>query len=104
MTEASTNEETTNVAAINLEGVVNIAKAETLHHQMEDILKEAVPITLQASEVQRVDTAILQLLLAFFKSMASAQVSITWDGVSDELLAAVKLLGIEQELDLASQN
>jgi len=98
------NEAEKNVATINLEGVVNIAKAEALHQQMENILKEAIPATLQATDVQRVDTAILQLLLAFFKSMASVRVAITWKGVSDELLVAIKLLGLEKELGLVKPN
>jgi len=88
-------------ASIKLEGVVNIAKVESLHHELEDILKLGTPIKFSASEVSRVDTAALQLLSSFFKSMHSAGAEVTWDGVSDELVAAAKLLGLIQSLNLS---
>lgn len=87
-------------AAINLEGVVNIAKVEALHHEMEDMLKLATPTTINAGEVSRVDTASLQLFASFFKSMSTAEVEVKWVSASDELRAAVKLAGLEQALNL----
>jgi len=88
-------------ASINLEGIVNIAKVESLHHELEEVLKLATPIKISASNVSRVDTAALQLLSSFFKSMHSAGTEVTWDGVSDELVAAAKLLGLIQSLKLS---
>ncbi len=87
-------------AAINLEGVVNIAKVETLHHEMEEVLKLVTPITINAGEVSRVDTASLQLFASFFKSMRAAEAEVTWEAASDELRAAAKLAGLEQALNL----
>jgi len=85
---------------ITLEGVVNIAKADALHHEMEDVLTKKSPVVLDASGLQRIDTAVLQLLVSFIKSMSSAKLGVNWSGVTDELIAAAKLLGLDQELKL----
>jgi len=85
---------------IKLEGVVNIAKAENLFHEMEELVRHCNPTKIHASEVSRVDTAILQLLASFISHMSGEGAKVEWEGVSDELLAAVKLLGMEQALNL----
>ncbi|KZY31200.1 MULTISPECIES: lipid asymmetry maintenance protein MlaB [unclassified Oleiphilus] len=87
-------------AAIELEGVVNIAKVESLHHEMEEILKLASPTVISAGEVSRVDTAALQLFASFFTSMRTAEAEVSWGSVSEELQAAAKLAGLEQMLNL----
>ena len=87
-------------SSINLEGAVNIAKVESLHHEMEEAFKLALPTIIHASDVSRADTAALQLLVVFIKSMHQAKVKISWSGVSDELVAAAKLLGLEEVLNL----
>jgi len=89
-------------ATINLEGVVNIAKVEAIHHEMEEFLKQALPTTINASDVSRADTAALQLLASFMKSMALADVTVVWAGASEELKEAASLLGLEQTLKLSS--
>lgn len=87
-------------AAINLDGVVNIAKVETLHHEMEDILKSATPTVINAEGVSRVDTAALQLFASFFTSMQSAGAEVSWGSVSEELKAAAVLAGLDGALGL----
>ncbi len=89
-----------NEESIKLEGVVNIAKAESLFHEMENIVRQCLPTKIHASEVSRVDTAALQLLASFISHMNTAGAKVEWSGVSDELLAAAKLLGMEQALNL----
>lgn len=86
---------------INLEGVVTIAKVESLHAEFEEIEKKALPVSINAQSVTRVDTAVLQLLVAFFRSLAARDVSISWSGVSDELRASAKLLGLAIDLKLS---
>jgi len=89
-------------ANIKLDGVVNIAKVEGLHHEMEEILKHGSPTTIYAAEVSRADTAALQLLAVFTRSMADAEIGLTWDGTSDEFKGAAKLLGLEDALNLSA--
>jgi ABC-type transporter Mla MlaB component len=89
-----------NEECIKLDGVVNIAKAEALFHEMEEIVLQSHPTKIYAPEVTRVDTAALQLIASFIAHMDSSGASVEWDGVSDELRAAAKLLGMEQTLNL----
>jgi len=89
--------------SIKLDGVVNIAKADALHHELEDVIKNAAPIVIKAKTLQRIDTAVLQLLSSFFYSMSELELSVTWDGVSEELQAAAKLLGLEKSLNLLTE-
>lgn len=83
---------------VKLEGAMTIAKAEALHHELEEIFRNSHPTKILASDVSRVDTSILQLLVSFINGMKSAGVAVEWDGVSEELLAGAKLLGLDQEL------
>jgi len=89
-----------NEESIKLDGVVNIAKAETLFHEMEEIVRQNHPVKIYAPEVTRVDTAALQLIASFIAHMKNAGTTVEWDGVSNELIAAAKLLGMEQALKL----
>jgi ABC-type transporter Mla MlaB component len=86
-------------ASIVLEGVVNIAKVEALHHEMEGLLERAMPTVINAAEVSRVDTAALQLFTSFINTMNSAGVSVSWEEVSEELIAAAMLAGLDKALN-----
>jgi anti-anti-sigma regulatory factor len=44
-----------------LEGAMTIAKAESLHHQLETLLQEQSKICINAKAVERADTSIVQL-------------------------------------------
>ena len=85
---------------IKLDGVLNIARVESLHVEFEELEKNPIPITINASDVSRVDTSVLQLLVTFFRSFSSLGIDVKWDGVSDEFKAAAILLGLESELKL----
>lgn len=85
---------------VKLEGAMTIAKAEELYGQLEEIFRSANPTKIDASEVSRVDTSILQLLVSFVNSKKSGGVTVEWVGVSDDFLAGAKILGLEEHLDL----
>lgn len=87
-------------SVVKLEGAMTIAKAEALYSELEDLFRNATPTKLAAQDVSRIDTSVLQLLVSFMNSMKSGGVSVEWDGVSDELLAGAKMLGLEQDLNL----
>lgn len=84
----------------NLEGVLNIARVESLHTELEELEKNAVSINLNANDVTRVDTAVLQLLVALFRSLSARELEVKWLGLSDEFRASAKLLGLETALKL----
>ncbi len=56
--------------------------------------------TLDASAVERVDTAALQLLVAFHRDALARGGKITWAGVSTPLREAAERLGLTQALAL----
>ena len=61
----------------------------------------AVPSgALDATAVQRVDTAVLQLLVAFHRDAQTRGEYITWTGVSAPLREAAERLGLTQALVL----
>lgn len=85
---------------IKLDGIMNIAKAEGLFHELEEVAQHGHATSIQAASVTRVDTAVLQLLAAFVNQMNSDQISVSWDGVSDAFREAAVLSGMEQVLNL----
>tara|TARA_R110001592_G_scaffold38315_2_gene126478 strand:- start:19204 stop:19479 length:276 start_codon:yes stop_codon:yes gene_type:complete len=85
---------------IKLDGVLNIARVEALHAEFEVLEKKPEPLIINASNVSRVDTAVLQLLVSLFRSLFSLNINVEWAGVSEEFKAAAKLLGLESELKL----
>jgi ABC-type transporter Mla MlaB component len=66
-------------------------------------LREAAggqPAQLDARAVERVDSAVLQLLVAFRRAAVAAGGAVTWLGASETLHEAASLLGLSNELDL----
>lgn len=55
---------------------------------------------IDASAVERVDTAALQLLLAARRDANKAAATFAWNGVSDALRDAAGVLGLAQTLEL----
>lgn len=84
---------------VNLDSVLNIARAESLHNELETLEKKSVPVNFNVSQVSRVDTAILQLLLAFIRRMRESDLEVVWSGVTDEFRASAELLGLATELN-----
>ncbi|HEY9130587.1 MAG TPA: STAS domain-containing protein [Dyella sp.] len=56
--------------------------------------------TLDATAVARVDTAAIQLLVAFQRAAGAAGRTVRWQGVGAPLREAAALLGLEQTLQL----
>lgn len=61
---------------------------------------DARVVVLDGSEVERVDTAFLQLLMLFRRELDVRGGSLTWRGASDALTEGACLLGLTQILDL----
>ncbi len=75
-----------------LEGALTIAKAETLHHQLEALLQEQPKICINANAVERADTSIIQL----FSSLCDTADNLNVDVqilASDGLRECTTLLG-----------
>ena len=61
------------------------------------------PIQLDAREVARIDTAGLQLLVAFAMEARRRGLAFEWRGASDTVRQAVRLTNLSGVLELASE-
>ncbi len=61
---------------------------------------EAQIVVLNGGEVERVDTAFLQLLMLFRRELETRGGSLKWHGVSEALAEGAALLGLTRILDL----
>jgi len=77
-----------------------VAGASTLKESLGSRLDEPHPITLDITDLQRIDTAGLQLLTAFVRERAGHGRAVEWRGSSPVLTSAAQLLGLTALLRL----
>jgi ABC-type transporter Mla MlaB component len=103
-TQTTTDYSTTNQTYSNMSGdwikislnpILTIADVEELHNQLKQYLGKRVQLS--GKNVQRIDTASLQLLLTF---MLKADVTVCWVDYSTHLCESARLLGISTPLGL----
>lgn len=80
--------------------VLDVAGAVELKKQLEKLFRRKPPFELDGSAIERVDTAALQVLLAFSRESRDRDVALEWSGVSDSLRSASTLLGLAHELGI----
>lgn len=80
---------------VQLQQQVTLANLQELQQELQQLLGKRVQLS--GSQVQRVDTAALQLLVAF---MHSSEVSVCWIDHSPALRQAAHLLGLSTLLNL----
>lgn len=87
---------------VHLPENLTIANVHGLHEQLEAIVgeKDYDRVVLQAEDVQRADTAGLQLLTAFVHAAKERQLNLDWDKPSDKLCSAASLLGLDGALGI----
>jgi len=82
--------------------VLDVASAVELKKQLEKIFRRKAPFELDGSAIERVDTAILQVLVAFYRESRDREIDLDWVEVSDPLRNASSLLGLTRELGMGS--
>ena len=80
-----------------------VAAADSLKSELTRRLDEAAPVILDASAVQRIDTAALQLLAAFVRDRRTAGRAVEWHGRAAALDSAAALLGLNAMLELPGE-
>lgn len=71
-----------------------------LHQDLVQRLKESGPVPMDRTDVQRPNTAMLQLLAAFARDLRAQSRSIEWRGQSAPFDRAAKALGLSAILGL----
>jgi anti-anti-sigma regulatory factor len=81
---------------------LTVANVQTLHEQLEHMVDDAKNdhIVLQASGVQRADTAGIQLLYALVVAAKERQITLSWDNPSEKLRIAAQILGMSEQLGI----
>lgn len=88
------------VDTICLGQVVGIAESADLQKQLAEYSESKKPVCIDASKVERVDTSILQLLVASSISGRFSGRPLTWSGTSEAVLESARRLGLARELGL----
>lgn len=89
--------ETTQVA---LEAALGIADARALHEKLGAVLAAKTPVVMDASRVERLDAAVMQVLTAFCRAARERRLTLTWHSPSPVLQQAVRLLGLETVFEM----
>ena len=84
---------------LTLDSVAVINNAKALYEEFGKVTNTDVNI--DASAVEMIDTAILQLLYAFVTKVTSNNHKINWINPSDEFISRARLLGLSRNLGIA---
>ena len=79
---------------------LDISGAQDLYHTLQDALRARCPVTLDATRVERIDTAVLQLLCAFVRDAQASGIVVQWRQSSPALENAARLLNVRACLAL----
>lgn len=91
-------------AIIVLAANCSVKDAAALKVSLCAVANDSAPVTVDASALERVDTATVQLLCAFVRDRSGRNQSVTWRGDSPALQDAARLLGVRGLLGFDSAN
>ncbi|WP_198264856.1 STAS domain-containing protein [sulfur-oxidizing endosymbiont of Gigantopelta aegis] len=85
---------------ITFDDTLDITMAANYFEKLTDMLNQHKSIMLNGGDVDRIDGAGLQLLVAFFKAAESLHVTVKWQACSDILKNSAKISGLSGSLAL----
>jgi phospholipid transport system transporter-binding protein len=87
-------------ARLTLAAECMVSEATSLKERLAALLDEPQPVTLDVAALQRIDTAGLQVIVAFVRERAGAGRAVEWQGTAPVLATAAQLLGLTSLLNL----
>lgn len=81
-------------AVIKLGASLRIQDVAASHRVLERTLEEGTPVRIDLGELADVDTAGVQLLIAYGREAARRGIDVRWSGETPALLNALRLLGM----------
>ena len=93
-------EHTADTTHVALEAALGIADARALHEKLDAAIAAATPVVMDASRVERLDAAVMQVLTGFCRAARERSLAVTWENPSPSLQQAVRLLGLEAIFEL----
>lgn len=85
---------------LKLASRLTIAEVSELHRSLLSRLAAGEPIMIDGSEVQELDTSVLQLLVSLWRTAAARGISVAWQDVSEALRRSASLIGVADHIDL----
>ena len=85
---------------IVLKGMLDVGETRAAHGTLGEALTRALPLELLASDLERVDTAGLQLLIVFLRAAHERGLHSRWRAVGPALSSGAELLGLSDALEL----
>ena len=81
-----------------------INEAAMLHKTLSELSESGEPVVFDASDVEMIDTAIFQLLLAFVLTVKRNEISVGWLKSSAVFLERAEILGLTEALCLIEES
>lgn len=98
-TSTSTSEQAS-IQTLTLDSVAVINNAKSLYQSFGQV-SENTDINIDASAVEMIDTAVLQMLFAFVMKIRANNHNVNWIKPSDEFVSRATLLGLSQHMGIA---
>lgn len=83
-----------------LTGVLDVSCARDAYQTLNEALIRALPLEIDTGGLERLDTAALQLLVAFGRVARERGLQLHWSSVSQALRGSAELLGLAAALEL----
>lgn len=90
----------TDVTTIPCGDILSIADVGDLYANLLMSMAEGSTINIDASEIEKIDAASLQMIYAFSKEAEKQGKPLTWDSASSAFLHSAKLLGLAELMNL----
>jgi ABC-type transporter Mla MlaB component len=85
-------------AGLQLPAECTLAQADSLKVRLAALMNAAVPVTIDVHDVRRMDTASMQLIVAFVRGRCAAALPVRVQGDSAVFNEATRLLGLASVL------
>jgi anti-anti-sigma regulatory factor len=82
---------------------LGVADVSTLYPQLLTLLLEEKQVVFDCSQIERIDTAALQMLYAFSKASALYGYDINWEQASDGFINSAHLLGLAKPMGIVDK-
>ena len=96
----ATESETPNDNVIRFDSGLDIAAAAEIKERFDKVFEAAADIDVDAADLEMIDGAGLQLMLAITRQAESQSLNLNWKNVDENLQHAAKLLGLSESLSL----
>lgn len=89
-----------NAVTVDLPENLTIANAESLYSELDQYINGSKDVVFSANDVARADTAGLQLIYVFMKTLKEREAEVSWSSPSSALIEASEQLGLKVHLGL----